>query len=130
MIKCTVMWYESKKFNIANYLIKIQLIVSMAIALMVLIVFKNAVDTASVVFGSLLVVLPTTIYRGIAFRKGLVVSPKTALIQHKKAMVAKFMLNCLLFIILIFVFKHCNFLFLFISYIITQGIAWAVLLKK
>ncbi|MBY0380237.1 MAG: ATP synthase subunit I [Burkholderiales bacterium] len=90
---------------------------------------KNINTAFSCLLGCIIVFTLNIIHLRVAFYKGFVVKPKEALIQHKKAMFLKFVANIILFITLILLYKNCNYLALFLGYIITQFSALLILFK-
>ena len=74
--------------------------------------------------------IPTFVYIKIAFANGLIILPSEAFKLHKKAMIAKFIVNLVLFMLIIMLYKDCNFLALFLTYIITLSGNWLNLVIK
>ncbi len=118
------------KKNLARILVKYQLCTLIILLLITALLFKGKNNILSVLFGSLIVILSTFLYGCIAFAQGLVVKPKIAIMLHQRAMLFKFILNTMLFMLVIIFFKRCNYIFLFVSYIITQSTVWLILLRK
>ena len=86
------------------------------------VVFFSIVDFSyntviSAVIGIIIAVTPTLIYAKLAFAKGLIVLPKEAFRLHKKAMVYKFISNLLLFVVVLSVYKKCNYVALYCSFL-------------
>jgi F0F1-type ATP synthase assembly protein I len=84
---------------------------------------------ASSIIGTFIAVLPTIIYAKFAFAKGLVVLPKEALRLHKKAMVYKFIANILLFVIVLGLYKKCNYIALYCSFLAALCGNWFSLIR-
>ena len=124
------MYNKNQQYSVVANLIKIQLIITILNIIVVSLVFKSLTDVLSVALGSTIVIVSSIVYASIAFSYGLIVIPNIAIKQHKKAMLTKFLVNFLLFVVVITLYKKCNYLLLFISYIITQSMACIVLLKK
>ncbi|MFN8770945.1 MAG: ATP synthase subunit I [Neisseriaceae bacterium] len=128
MIKCSA---KKKVLNKElRYCLSLQLVISVIFCLFVLLLFKNLNIAFSSIIGSMIVIITNFSYYVIAFSKGLVVKPGEALSLHKKAMIAKFALNIVIFMLVFVLYKKCNYPVLFIAYIITQSSNWLMLLKK
>lgn len=87
-------------------------------------IFKTTNAILSSALGCSLVIIPTLVYIKIGFAKGMIVLPSEAFRLHKKAMVAKFTANLVLFLLVIILYRKCNFLILFLTYIVTLSSNW------
>lgn len=112
------------------YYIGLQLGLGMFISFITLLISGILNNLFSCLLGSLLVVIPSLVYAITAFSQGIVVTPNLAITLHKRAMLIKFVINFILFILVILAYRNCNYLLLFINYIITQVCGWLILLKK
>ena len=129
MIQSGTMKINHGYATILSRLIKIQLTVGL-IATVILAVHKNSMNTAfSGIVGLVLAIVPTVVYAKIAFANHLVVAPSVAFVRHKKAMIGRFVLNLLLFAIVLFFYKKCDYIALFVAYFIALAGYWISLIK-
>lgn len=118
-----------KHAAIVSRLVKIQLIMGL-IATAVLAVHKHSVNTAfSGIAGMFLAIAPTVVYAKIAFAGHLVTTPGATFVRHKKAMLSRFLLNLVLFAIVLFLYKKCDYIALFAAYFIALAGYWVNLVK-
>ena len=104
--------------------IKLQLILGIICTVIVLICTRNGNDVFSSILGCLIALIPTFLYIKVVFRSGVVNYPRDALKLHKKAMIVRFLTSFGLFILVICLFKECNFLVLFLTYIMSLSAYW------
>lgn len=83
----------------------------------------------SSILGSVIAIIPTFLYVKVAFVNGVINYPENALKQHKRAMKLRFLLTLILFALVFVYFRHCNFLLLFIDYIVTLSAYWINLIR-
>jgi F0F1-type ATP synthase assembly protein I len=101
------------------------------IATVALAVHKHSLNTAfSGIAGLFLAIAPTVVYARIAFADQLVVTPGVAFARHKKAMLWRFLLNLVLFAVVLFLYKKCDYIALFVAYFITLAGYWVSLVKS
>ena len=114
------------KKNIAFYL-------QVCVCMIMIISSYTLTQSMNLVFSCLLgcvfVFVLNVIHFRVAFSNGLILKPKKALLQHKKAMFLKFVVNIIIFITIFIYYKNCNYLALFLGYIITQFSGWIILFK-
>lgn len=119
-----------KHASIVSKLVKIQLIMGL-IATIALVAYRHNLNTAfSGIAGSFLAIVPTVVYAKIAFTEHLAVAPAIAFVRHKKAMLSRFLLNLVLFAIVLFLYKKCDYIALFVTYFITLAGYWVSLVKS
>jgi F0F1-type ATP synthase assembly protein I len=74
--------------------------------------------------GLIIALISTIVGAKIAFSDGLVVAPSVAYTRHKKAMIGRFILNLLLFAVVVLVYRQCNYIALFLTYIVALSGYW------
>jgi len=110
--------------------IKLQFILGICAVILISFFRSNQNSIISAVIGVFLVTIPTLIYVKIAFARGFIAYPNIALAQHQKAMLFRFFLNLVLFMVVAVVYRGCDFLALFTTYFITLSGYWFSLIKK
>lgn|GEM_PF-2555931 len=128
MIQSGPMTSNHKRITIVYQLVIIQLIMGLATAALVAAHKHNMNSLFSGIVGLALAIMPTIIYAKIAFGNGLVSAPGVAYVRHKKAMISRFILNLLLFGIVVLVYRRCDYTALLITYIVTLSGYWISLL--
>lgn len=114
---------------IVKKVLQLQILLALAVVLCAYLMRCNINDACSSIIGAVIAILPTLIYVRIAFKNGLVTSPIKALGRHQKAFFIRFALNLFLFLITFLFYRNCNFLILFISYVVVLGAYWLSLAK-
>lgn len=122
--------YKNQRFILGQRVIKFQLALGVICTLAVALITQNLNSILSALIGVALVLLPTLGYAFVAFRRGVVAYPGVALGRHQKAMVLRFILNFVLFALVIINFRQCNFLVLLITYFVTLSGYWFSLIKN
>ena len=123
------MIYKNLYFILGHKVIRVQLCLGILCTLVVTMVLRNYNSALSAITGVGLVVLPTIAYALVAFTRGLVSYPEVALGRHQKAMVLRFVVNFILFTLVLLVYRQCNFVVLFITYLVTLSGYWFSLIK-
>ena len=118
------MWNKSRSLAPVWRVVKLQLILAIICTLIVLMTVHSRNAVISSLVAAMIAIIPTALYIKIAFAKGVVNYPQNALKQHKKAMVARFLASLVLFFLVCCYFRQCNFLVLFIVYIIILSAYW------
>lgn len=118
------MIYKNRHLIFGQKVIKIQLVLGLVCALAVAGLTRNYNSVVSAVVGTGLVVLPTMAHSMIAFAKGSIAFPVVALGRHQKAMIVRFVLNLILFSAVLIVYRQCDFIVLFSTYLITFSGYW------
>lgn len=129
MVYSRYMDYKNQHIILSHKVIRWELTLAGICTLVVAITTKNFNSTLSAILGGILVLVPTVIYAFIAFRKGVIAYPGVALGRHQKAMVFRFIINFVLFALVVIFYRQCNFLVLLITYLITMGGYWLSLIK-
>ena len=110
-------------------LVKIQSVMGL-VATVALAAYGHSINTAfSGIVGLLLAIVPTVVYAKIAFANHLVVAPAVAFARHKKAMLSRFLLNLMLFAIVLALYRKCDCVALFVTYFVTLAGYWVSLVK-
>lgn len=109
-------------------LVLIQLGLGLIVSILFMLLKRNVNSTVSACLGAFMSVLLTIFSAKVAFAKGDIVLPKQAIAQHKKAMLVKWLLNILLFAVVLIFYKKCDYTALFISYSITLAGYWVSLI--
>lgn len=122
--------YKNLRFTFGQKAIRLQVGLCLTCIVVVAIVAKNFNSVVSAAVGGGLVIIPTLLYAHIVFRKGVVNYPATTLRLHQIAMVARFIANFVLFVIVCLSYKQCDFLTLFVTYLVTLSAYWLSLIKK
>ncbi len=118
------MWKIQGNLGVVWRILKLQVIVGIICAGLVFVITHSRNSFISSICGSLLAIIPATIYAIIAFRRGAVNYPRDALQQHKKAITFRFLTTAILFTLVCYYFRQCNFLLLFAVYIISLSAYW------
>lgn len=130
MVQCGPMLSNSRHTTTVSRVIKIQLVLGL-IATIILVMHKQSLNTVlSGVVGMLLATASTIFYAKVAFAKQLGISPLLAYARHKQAMIARFTLNILFFAIVLFFYKSCDYIALFVTYFITLAGYWLSLIVR
>ena len=123
------MSYKNLQLIWNNKVILWEVMITFLLTFLVFINGKNYNNTLSVFLGGILVIIPTFIYSFTVFINGLVAYPSVALKRHQKAMVFRFLANFVLFALVMVLYRQCNFVLLFLGYIITLSGYWLSLIK-
>ena len=123
------MSYKNLQLIWNNKVILWEVMITFLLTFLVFINGKNYNYTLSVFLGGILVIIPTFIYSFTVFINGLVAYPSVALKRHQKAMVFRFLANFVLFALVMVLYRQCNFVLLFLGYIITLSGYWLSLIK-
>ena len=94
------MFYSNRHFKNVKNIIKLQLFMGLLCSIFTIVITKDINSSFSAFLGFILAILPTLIYIRIAFAKGLIAAPQVVLARHYKAMILKFILNIILFMLL------------------------------
>lgn len=117
--------YRTTVFKLARLQLVMGLVVTVSFA-----AYKQSLNTAfSGIAGILLAIIPTVVYARVAFGKRSVEIPVVALSRHKKGMIARFLLNLVLFAVILFFYKKCDYIALFVVYFIVLAGYWVSLVK-
>lgn len=128
MIQSGPMTNNHNHITIVYQVVIIQLIMGL-LAVLIFVANKHTTDTlVSSFVGLALAIAPTIVYTKIAFGRGLFLAPNTVYLQHKKAVISRFILNLLLFSVVLLVYKHCNYAALLTTYIAGLSGYWISLL--
>lgn len=106
-----------------------QLIQGVCTLLVLTLINKNINTFLSALFGLIIAITPTIVYAKIMLTKG-VDNYVLAYYKHKKAMLIKFFINILGFLLVFLLYKNVNAIALFITYIVTIFAYWTCLLIK
>jgi F0F1-type ATP synthase assembly protein I len=123
------MFSRDKNFNQVLTVLVLQCILGGSFSIICLLVTHELRDLFSAGLGFGLVVIPTLVYIKVAFAKGVIVLPHIAIGLHKKAIIYRFIISTVLFSAVCIGYKNCNFLILFLSYLVTLSGYWFGLLK-
>ena len=118
------MTYKNYHLIFGHRVITLQFLLGLLCTLVVAGLTRNYNSTFSAVVGAGLVIFPTLVYSIIAFAKGSVAFPVIVLGRHQKAMIARFVLNFVLFFIVLVTYRQCDFVVLFSTYLITFSGYW------
>jgi ATP synthase protein I len=113
---------KSKIFNVLYLQLLLGSIVAVAVAL-----FANPY-VVSAICGVTIALLSTGVYSYFTFRYGVVATPKTALRRHQVAMLIRFVVNAVGFLVVLLLYPHVNFIAMIITYCITLSGYWFSLL--
>ena len=112
------------------FIVSTQLIIGVFLILLTYALTRDFNDTNSLLIGVLMSIMSTLCYVLITFRVGFVHLPKIAYKNHQIAVIIKFMLNIVVFILVLNYYKNCNFLLMLIGYVLTMSSYWLSLIKK
>ena len=129
MVYSRYMDYKNQHLILGQKVIRWELSLALICTLVVAVVTRNYNSIISAFLGGVLVLVPTLIYVYIAFRKGVIAYPGVALGRHQQAMVLRFVVNFVLFALVVIIYRQCNFLLLLISYFVTLSGYWLSLVK-
>ncbi len=119
----------NKNKNNIKFILLWQLYIGIIFAVLVLIFTMNFIYFASAVVGGLISIISTLCYIFITFRNGFIHLPKVAYKNHQLAMLTKFILNIIIFILVLKLFKNCNFIILLTGYVVSMSSYWLSLIK-
>lgn len=108
--------------------LKLQLVFALVMTALSYMINRSAANLLSALVGGAIAIIPTQVYVKVAFSRGLVVNPNEALRLHKKAVVSRFLLTMGLFVLVLIMYRKCNFFVAFITYIVVLSAYWFGLL--
>lgn len=91
---------------------------------------RNFANVMSAAIGAGIVILSTLLYGRIALINNCLAYPAVALKRHQLAMLLRFMLSLILFALVAILYRQCNFVVLFVSYVVCSGSYWLSLLSR
>ncbi len=128
MIQSRPMKNSPKHISIMYRLVIIQSVMGLLTAIIIAAYTHSMNALFSGVVGLIIALISTIIGAKIAFSDGLVVAPDVAYTRHKKAMIGRFVLNLLLFAVVVLVYRQCNYIALLLTYIVALSGYWISLI--
>ena len=123
------MEYKYLGFIRNNLVVWLQLSLIFLLVTLVGAVTQSFNSILSAFMGGVSVLISTLVYGFVAFKDGIIVCPKVAFNNHQKAILGRFIANLILFILIFLLYRKCDFLSLFIAYIVVLSSYWLALVK-
>jgi F0F1-type ATP synthase assembly protein I len=117
-----------KHIKIMYRLVMVQSVMGLLAAIIIAVHTRSMNALLSGIVGLFIALISTLIGAKIAFGDSLVVAPNVAYARHKKAMISRFILNLLLFAVVVLVYRQCNYIALLSAYIAALSGYWISLI--
>jgi F0F1-type ATP synthase assembly protein I len=114
---------------VVDKVIKYQIIQGIIAVIVIAIITRHFIDIYSGVCGLIIALVPTIVYSKIAVSNK-IDSFYVMYKKHKQAMILKFIVNCLGFLVVFILFRHVSALSLFIVYFVTLCGHWTSVLTS
>ncbi|MCC2626105.1 MAG: hypothetical protein K0R14_1978 [Burkholderiales bacterium] len=128
MIQSRPMKNSRKHIKIMYRLVMVQSVMGLLAAIIIAVHTRSMNALLSGIVGLFIALISTLIGAKIAFGDSLVVAPNVAYARHKKAMISRFILNLLLFAVVVLVYRQCNYIALLSAYIAALSGYWISLI--
>lgn len=123
--------FKRNKYNAGiQAVVKTQAIFGLVCVLLIAGITRDFNSILSSLIGFGVAFSATIVYVLAAFYKGFIAYPNQVLKLHQKAVVLRFLVNLLLFMIVFISYRQCRFMLLLITYLVTLSGYWFSLLKK